>query len=26
MILVDNMGFSDIGSYGSEINILNNEN
>jgi len=26
MILVDNMGFSDIGSYGSEINTPNNEN
>jgi len=26
MILVDNMVFSDIGSYGSEINTPNNEN
>jgi len=26
MIIVDNMGFSDIGSYGSEINTPNNEN
>jgi len=26
MILVDNMGFSDIGPYGSEINTPNNEN
>jgi len=26
MILVDNRVFSDIGSYGSEINTPNNEN